>query len=684
MIPPVSLIAAAVGERARRPVRWFAIARGALLLAAMGAIIANWEDPGAGGTRLALGFFAAGLMIYCLAGLMMRRARYCPWAAGAWQLGECLMISAMMLAAPSLSGIGYLLLLFSSTRAGVCKGRGTMTFGAIIGAASCAFIFTYHGIFDGFGHLLTAGLVAVFIALPAYIASFASAMDVARGKPSAAENERIHALANVSRELRAPLNSILGMGDLLASCDLPQDACGYLAGIRSSAASLTASVQDVLDYASIELGEIKPDVVVFEPRDLILSAIQDSVAAAKARGIEITYQIAGSVPRTVSGSGPHMRQAFSLILRHAVEGQEGGTIRVHFDCRVSETGALLLCLRVTGAWSCLSDPASSQNASPNALPIGLAIAEGFAKANHSDFGIQRLPGLGTVVWIRFQCRPTPAVAAPVVVNDNADLRPASSLRILVLDANSASSAVMASVLRHAGHVVQHADTMDVGLRALFDDRVDIALVDLDAPSLDCLQLIRNLRSSELDTGRPPTPIIALTEDPGDQVRSHALAAGATGLIVRPVSMQALLRKIEGVVLHDVPQDRAAPPDDVDAYLGELYGALGSDKALERFLRHSIEDVKAALAQFNAALEGSNIPAIAASLHALSGLTANLGMQRTAKMLSLLEMRLRQKQVVSSSDPEKIKQILSRIDSGMQVVRQRYLSLLGTPAILRAS
>lgn len=683
MMQPVSLIAAATDKPPRQPVRWFAIARVALLLAAAGAIFANWGDPDAHGTRLGLSFFVAGLATYGLAGLALRQVRYCPWGASAWQLGECLMISAMMLAAPSLSGIGYLLLLFSSIRTGVCKGRGTMAFGAIIGASACAFIFTYHGIFNNFGHLLTVGLVAVFIALPAYIASFASVMEVAHANPSAAESERIHVLANVGRELRTPLNSILGMSDLLASCDLPQDARGYLAGIRSSASSLTASVQDVLDYASISLGKIKPDVVVFEPRDLVLSAIQDSVAAAKERGIEISYQLSGSVPRTVAGSGPHMRQAFSLILRHAVQGQENGVIRVHFDCRNDDHGGLILCLRVTGAWSCLTETESSQDASTTALPIGLAIPQGFAKANHGDFGVQRLPGLGTEVWIRFPCRPAPA-DAPVLANDQVDLRPASSLRILILDTDRANSAVMATVMRHAGHVVQHANTANDGLRSLFDDRVDIALVDLDAPSIGGLQMIRQLRSSELDTGRPPTPIIALTEDPTDQVRCNALAAGATGLIVRPVSMQALLRKIEGVALHNVPQDRAAPPDDVDAYLSELHAALGSDKALERFLRHSIEDVTAALEQFHADAKNNDIPAIAASLHALSGLTANLGMQRTAKMLSMLEMRLRQKQVVSSSDPEKIKQILSRVDSGMLVVRQRYLSLIGPPSVLSAS
>ena len=63
-------------------------------------------------------------------------------------------------------------------------------------------------------------------------------------------------LANVSHEFRTPLNGIIGMANLVADANLPKEQQNYLATIRNSAYQLVYIVDDILDYARLNTGQV--------------------------------------------------------------------------------------------------------------------------------------------------------------------------------------------------------------------------------------------------------------------------------------------------------------------------------------------------------------------------------------------------------------------------------------------
>src|SRR5262249_55499467 len=87
----------------------------------------------------------------------------------------------------------------------------------------------------------------------------------AKEAAEAANRAKSDFLANVSHEVRTPMNSILGMTNLALDTELTREQRDYLDAVKSSAESLLDLINDLLDFSRIEAGKLEIDV---EPFDL--------------------------------------------------------------------------------------------------------------------------------------------------------------------------------------------------------------------------------------------------------------------------------------------------------------------------------------------------------------------------------------------------------------------------------
>src|SRR4026207_1343582 len=85
-------------------------------------------------------------------------------------------------------------------------------------------------------------------------------------------------LANVSREIRAPLNGVLGMTGLMLGTPLTPEQREYAETIRSSGETLLAIVSDVLDLARVEAGKLTIETIDFHLDDLVEGVIEQFAA----------------------------------------------------------------------------------------------------------------------------------------------------------------------------------------------------------------------------------------------------------------------------------------------------------------------------------------------------------------------------------------------------------------------
>lgn len=120
-----------------------------------------------------------------------------------------------------------------------------------------------------------------------------------------------------------------------------------------------------------------------------------------------------------------------------------------------------------------------------------------------------------------------------------------SKTILTIDDSSSVRQMVALTLSGAGYMVIEAVDGADGLAKATGNRVDAILTDLNMPVMNGLDFIRRYRASPGSAG---IPIVFLTTESDETLKSEARAAGATGWIVKPFKQDQLLavvRKVAG-------------------------------------------------------------------------------------------------------------------------------------------
>ena len=156
----------------------------------------------------------------------------------------------------------------------------------------------------------------------------ARTLERARDAALASAQAKGQFLANVSHEVRTPLNGILGLLQLIDPKALPQRQTDYLHEVHKSARSLLAIVNDLLDLSKVEAGEMRLESVPFDIAATFEEITVNYASAAHAKGIELLTDIDPEVPREVCGDPLRVRQVLSNLVNNALKFTKEGEIVV--------------------------------------------------------------------------------------------------------------------------------------------------------------------------------------------------------------------------------------------------------------------------------------------------------------------------------------------------------------------
>ena len=121
------------------------------------------------------------------------------------------------------------------------------------------------------------------------------------------------------------------------------------------------------------------------------------------------------------------------------------------------------------------------------------------------------------------------------------------MRVLFVEDNEVNRRVVKEMLRAGEIDMSEAPDGAVGLQMISDNDYDLVLMDLRMPGMDGMTAIRHLRARGDD--KAALPVIVVTADAGATIEADCRAAGADGVLLKPVSMTALFDAI-GQLLAD--------------------------------------------------------------------------------------------------------------------------------------
>ena len=119
----------------------------------------------------------------------------------------------------------------------------------------------------------------------------------------------------------------------------------------------------------------------------------------------------------------------------------------------------------------------------------------------------------------------------------------SEIRTLIVDDSSVMRKIVERSLRQAGLdplIVHEAGSGTEGLEMLKAQKVDLILSDINMPSMDGLEFLRQLRAQNL---APGVPVVMITTESSEEHVKEAIQAGAQGYIRKPFTSEQVKERV---------------------------------------------------------------------------------------------------------------------------------------------
>lgn len=229
--------------------------------------------------------------------------------------------------------------------------------------------------------------------------------------------------------------------------------------------------------------------------------------------------------------------------------------------------------------------------------------------------------------------------------------------LLAVEDNPTNQRVIQHQLRLLGFVADFADDGLQGLERWRQGRYGLVLTDLHMPNLDGYQMVAAMRREEAASGRPRTPVVALTANAMKGQAEQCMAAGMDDFLAKPVA----LPRLKGVLAHWLGSPRtgqpAAPstrdPDAAPAAdptpaagsgpgvravdVGVLAALVGNKRSvLERFLNDYLRHGGSYQRSLLAALAGGDLREAGAAAHKLKSSSRSVGALALGELCERIE------------------------------------------------
>lgn len=434
--------------------------------------------------------------------------------------------------------------------------------------------------------MLGATSDSVSRALESLVARRTAQLEQARYAAEQANRTKSQFLANISHELRTPMNGVIGVAQLLRDVVTEPRARELVDLIIESGNQQVAIISDLLDYSKIEAGQMSVERRAFDLNRMLSNLVATFSAQAANRGIRLVTELAADLPRTAISDSVKVNQILFNLVGNAIKfTPQGGAVTLAVSHAplapessaaaggsglVGSGGPVLVCFRIADTGIGMTPEQLDRLFTPfmqadttvtrrfGGTGLGLVISKELVELLGGTLQVSSEHGRGSTFTVSLTMQlaappatqgaggSAPVAAAPPVAPAG---RPASRqpLRVLVAEDNRINALVVRRMLEGMDALVQVVGDGRAALSAWEAEDFDLVLLDLHMPELDGIGAVAEIRRREAQRECVRVPAVALTADAFEETRLACLAAGFDSFLTKPLDRAQLVELIQGLL-----------------------------------------------------------------------------------------------------------------------------------------
>ncbi len=387
--------------------------------------------------------------------------------------------------------------------------------------------------------------------MPAVLARVLRLASLARA-PGGPGFDRLNAqiMANLTHEVRTPMNGIIGMTGLLLEGSLPPAQRELATAVQKSAEGLMRVLSDLLDFSVLESGRLQLYETDVDLRAIVVETINAHRQQADAKEVGLRADFPEGLPERLRGDATRLRQVLGHLVDNALKFTPAGEVVVRASVNPQADGGRRVRLAVTDSGIGIPRSAQTELFKPfmqadtsltrkhGGMGLGLAVARGLIELMGGRIGVESQPGAGSTFWIELPV-PTGGTRSPVPVETPAAAPASGACHLLVVDDNGANCTTVQRDLAKGGHSCDIARDGASALSMLGMRAYDLVLMDAQMPVLAGVEAARRIREGRVPGVNPRIPVVGMVAYGHEDDRLQCVEAGMDAVLDKPVVLEEL-------------------------------------------------------------------------------------------------------------------------------------------------
>jgi len=396
-------------------------------------------------------------------------------------------------------------------------------------------------------------------------------------------------LANMSHDIRTPMNAIIGLTNILLDTELTEAQRDFLQIIHSSSDTLLVIINDILDFSKIEAGKLTLDMNSVNLRDVIDGTMRLFKKQVLDKHLQFACRIESNVTDYILTDVTRLQQVLFNLIGNAIKFTSMGEVAlvvfletpeiidqpqnrteelganwlnqahinpldkvlIHFA--IKDTGIGISEEGMTHLFQSFSQVDGSTARNYGGTGLGLAISHSLCHMMGGKMWVESKVHEGSVFHFTIQTIATACsvdfeqhipVVKTITKKAPTIAIPKCVLNILVAEDNLVNQKVAYLFLKKLGYEADFANNGIEVLKALEMKSYDLIFMDVQMPEMDGLETTRRIRDLEKQMAKHPMQIIAMTANAMTEDREECMNVGMNDHVGKPISLPALKLVLE--------------------------------------------------------------------------------------------------------------------------------------------